>query len=146
MFRTGFPRHPCDSSHPCSVDACRFCPHFRECKSRRHLRRWSAASSANACARAKGGRSRIMTREKPHYAWSLMIDRTHPIPEIGRELGDLPASTLYLHPPADDALEDQTGGFSMHEPRIRARADQARSPAGIRYGRSLRCQNKSIAE
>ena len=87
-----------------------------------------------------------MTRERPHYAWSLMIDRTHSIPEIGRELGDLPTCALYLHLPADETLEDRTGGFSMHEPRIRACADPARSPAGIRYGRSLRCHDKSIAE
>ena len=43
----------------------------------------------------KGGRPRIMTPEKLRYAQSLMADRTRSIPEICRELGDLPSSTLY---------------------------------------------------
>ncbi len=55
---------------------------------------------------SRGGRGRIMTREKPHYAWSLMSDRTHSIPEICRELGDLPTSTLRHHLHTDETLED----------------------------------------
>ena len=98
--------------------------------------------------RRKGGRSCIMTREKPRYACSLMTDRTRSIPEICRELGNLPTSTLYRTP--TKRSRTRAGGFSMHEPasssRIWARADQARSPAGIRYGRSLRCHDKSTAE
>ena len=53
----------------------------------------------------KGGRSRIMTREKPHYAWSLMTDRTRSIPEIFRELGNFPTSTLYHYLHADETIE-----------------------------------------
>ena len=39
----------------------------------------------------KGGRPRVMTREKLRYAQSLMADRTRSIPEICRELGGIPA-------------------------------------------------------
>ena len=43
----------------------------------------------------KGGRPRVMTPEKLRYAQNLMSDRTRSIPDICRELGDLPTSTLY---------------------------------------------------
>ena len=38
----------------------------------------------------KGGRPRIMTLEKLRYAQNLMVDRARSIPDICRELGDLP--------------------------------------------------------
>ena len=53
----------------------------------------------------KGGRPRIMTREKLRYAQSLMRDRTRSIPEICRELGDLPSSTLYHYLYSDGTLK-----------------------------------------
>ena len=53
----------------------------------------------------KGGRPRIMTPEKLRYAQSLMADRTRSIPDICRELGDLPSSTLYHYLQADGTLK-----------------------------------------
>ena len=53
-------------------------------------------------ARARGrkkGRSRIMTPEKRRYAQSLMADPTRSIPEISREVGDLPPSRAALPVP-----------------------------------------------
>ena len=52
----------------------------------------------------KGGRPRIMTREKLSYAQNLMEDRERSIPEICRELGDIPLSTLYHYVHADGTL------------------------------------------
>ena len=46
-----------------------------------------------------------MTPEKLRYAQSLMADRTRSIPEICRELGNLPTSTLYHYLHADGALK-----------------------------------------
>ena len=54
----------------------------------------------------KGGRPRIMTLEKLRYAQNLMVDRARSIPDICRELGDLPASTLYHYLHADGTLKD----------------------------------------
>ena len=42
-----------------------------------------------------------MTAEKLRYGQRLMADRTRSIPAICREVGDLPASTLYHYPAAD---------------------------------------------
>ena len=53
----------------------------------------------------KGGRPRIMAPEKLRYAQSLMADRTRSIPDICRELGDLPSSTLYHYLHADGTLK-----------------------------------------
>lgn len=61
-----------------------------------------------AAARARGrngGRPRIMTPERLRYAQHLMADRTLSIPAICRELGDLPASTLYHYVHADGTLK-----------------------------------------
>ena len=49
--------------------------------------------AARARAR-KGGRPRIMTVDKLRYARLFMADRTRSIPEICRELDDMPGSTL----------------------------------------------------
>ena len=54
----------------------------------------------------KGGRPRVMTPEKLRYAQNLMSDRTRSIPDICRELGDLPTSTLYHYLHANGALKD----------------------------------------
>ena len=53
----------------------------------------------------KGGRPRIMTPEKLRYTQSLMADRRRSIPEIFRELGDLPTGTHYHHLHADGTLK-----------------------------------------
>ena len=61
-----------------------------------------------AAARArgrKGGRPRLMTPERLRYAQHLMFDRTRSIPAICRELGDVPASTLYHYLHADGTLK-----------------------------------------
>ena len=61
-----------------------------------------------AAARArgrKGGRPRLMTPERLRYAQHLMSDRTRSIPAICRELGDVPASTLYHYLHADGTLK-----------------------------------------
>ena len=54
----------------------------------------------------KGGRPRIMTPEKLRYAQSLMADRDRSIPNICRELGDIPTSTLYHYLHANGSLKD----------------------------------------
>ncbi len=65
-------------------------------------------SEGVAAARArgrKGGRPRVMTPERLRYAQHLMADQTRSIPSICRELGDLPASTLYHYVHADGSLK-----------------------------------------
>ena len=46
-----------------------------------------------------------MTAEKLRYAQSLMADRDCSIPEIWRELSDLPTNTLYHFLHADGTLK-----------------------------------------
>ncbi len=61
-----------------------------------------------AAARArgrKGGRPRLMTPERLRYAQHLMADNSRSIPSICRELGDVPASTLYHYLHADGTLK-----------------------------------------
>ena len=47
-----------------------------------------------------------MTVEKLRYAQHLMADRTRSIPSICKELGNVPASTLYHYLHADGALKE----------------------------------------
>ena len=54
----------------------------------------------------KGGRPRIMTPEKLRHAQNLIVDHTRSIPDICRELGNIPASTLYHYLHADGSLKD----------------------------------------
>ena len=54
----------------------------------------------------KGGRPRIMTADKLRYATHLMADRTLAIPDICRELDDMPSSTLYHYLHADGTLKE----------------------------------------
>jgi hypothetical protein len=53
----------------------------------------------------KGGRPRLMTPERLRYAQHLMADRERSVPAICRELGDVPASTLYHYLHADGTLK-----------------------------------------
>jgi DNA invertase Pin-like site-specific DNA recombinase len=53
----------------------------------------------------KGGRPRLMTPERLRYAQHLMSDQSRSIPSICRELGDVPASTLYHYLHADGTLK-----------------------------------------
>ena len=46
-----------------------------------------------------------MTSERLRYAQYLMADRMRSIPAICRELGDVPASTLYHYLHADGTLK-----------------------------------------
>ena len=59
-----------------------------------------------------------MTAERLRYAQSLMADRRRPIPEICRELGDIPTSTLYHYLHADGTLKRPARACSPHEPRV----------------------------
>lgn len=54
----------------------------------------------------KGGRPRVMTPEKLRYAQNFMADQTRSIPDICRELGGIPASTLYHYLHADGTLKE----------------------------------------
>ena len=54
----------------------------------------------------KGGRPRVMTPEKLRYAQNLMADQTRSIPDICRELGSIPTSTLYHYLHADGTLKE----------------------------------------
>ena len=47
-----------------------------------------------------------MTVEKLRYAQHLMADRERSIPSICKELGNVPASTLYHYLHADGALKE----------------------------------------
>jgi DNA invertase Pin-like site-specific DNA recombinase len=61
-----------------------------------------------AAARArgrKGGRPRRMTPERLRYAQHLMADASRSVPSICRELGGVPASTLYHYLHADGTLK-----------------------------------------
>jgi DNA invertase Pin-like site-specific DNA recombinase len=61
-----------------------------------------------AAARArgrKGGRPRLMTPERLRYAQHLMADGSRSVPSICRELGGMPASTLYHYLRADGTLK-----------------------------------------
>jgi DNA invertase Pin-like site-specific DNA recombinase len=61
-----------------------------------------------AAARARGrhgGRPRVMTVDRLRYAQHLMADQARSIPQIYRELGDMPASTLYHYLHADGTLK-----------------------------------------
>ena len=61
-----------------------------------------------AAARArgrKGGRPRLMTLERLRYAQHLMADKSRSVPSICRELGGVPASTLYHYLHADGTLK-----------------------------------------
>ncbi len=61
-----------------------------------------------AAARArgrKGGRPRLMTLERLRYAQHLMGDKGRSVPSICRELGGVPASTLYHYLHADGTLK-----------------------------------------
>ena len=65
-------------------------------------------SEGIAAARARGrngGRPRVMTPDKLRFAQHLMGDRERSIPAICRELGTLPASTLYHYLHADGSLK-----------------------------------------
>ena len=72
---------------------------------RSRVREGLKAARARARGR-KGGRPRIMTAEKLRYAQHLMADRTRSIPSICKELGNVPASTLYHCLHADGALKE----------------------------------------
>jgi DNA invertase Pin-like site-specific DNA recombinase len=54
----------------------------------------------------QGGRPRVMTPERLRFAQHLMADKTRTIPQICRELGDIPSSTLYHYVHADGTLKD----------------------------------------
>ena len=47
-----------------------------------------------------------MTPEKLRYAQNLMADQTRSIPDICRELGSIPASTLYHYLHANGTLKE----------------------------------------
>ena len=54
----------------------------------------------------KSGRPRIMTVDKLRYARHLMADQSRSVPDICRELDDMPTSTLYHYLHADGTLKD----------------------------------------
>ena len=54
----------------------------------------------------RGGRPRIMTVDKLRKARHLMADQSRSIPDICRELDDMPSSTLYHYLHADGTLKD----------------------------------------
>jgi len=83
-----------------------------------------------AAARArgrKGGRPRMMTPERLHYAQHLMGDRERSIPAICRELGDVPASTLYHYLHADGTLK-APGIALLNDGRAKGRTPRPQPP------------------
>jgi DNA invertase Pin-like site-specific DNA recombinase len=70
------------------------------------IRQW--AEEGITAARIHGrkrGRPRLMTPERLRHAQHLMADRNRSIPAICRELGGVPASTLYYYLRADGRLK-----------------------------------------
>ena len=61
--------------------------------------------AARACGR-KDGRPCIMIRENLCYAQNLIADRNRSTPDICRELGQIPTSTLYHYMHADGTLKE----------------------------------------
>jgi DNA invertase Pin-like site-specific DNA recombinase len=93
------------------------------------IRQRIAEGIAAARARGrKGGRPRVMTPEKLRYAQHPMADRSRGIPAICRELGDLPASTLYHYLHADGSLK--APGCEPLGTRTRADGEDPRGPRG----------------
>jgi DNA invertase Pin-like site-specific DNA recombinase len=93
------------------------------------IRQRIAEGIAAARARGrKGGRPRVMTPEKLRYAQHLMADQSRGIPAICRELGDLPASTLYHYLHADGSLK--APGCEPLGTRTRADGEDPRGPRG----------------
>ena len=91
-------------------------------------------------ARARGrngGRPRIMTVDKLRCARHLMANRTRSIPDICRELDDMPSSTLYHYVHADGTLKDP--GRRLFE----APAERQAAPASTRPidGAMLQCED-----
>ncbi len=79
----------------------------------------------------KGGRPRLMTPERLRYAQHLMADRARSIPAICRELGDVPASTLYHYLHADGTLKAQ--GLKLlgtEQPTGKAQSSTAQASLG----------------
>ena len=75
----------------------------------RNLIRQRVNEGIACCARsgaARGGRPRVMTPERLRFAQHLMADRTRTVPQICRELGDVPPSTLYHDLHADGSLKE----------------------------------------
>ena len=64
----------------------------------------------------KGGRPRIMTADKLRYARNLMADRSRAIPDICKELDDMPSSTLYHYLHSDGTLKAPGCRLLEHNP------------------------------
>ena len=95
-----------------------------------------------AAARArgrKGGRPRLMTAERLRYAQHLMADQERSIPAICRELGGVPASTLYHYLHADGTLKKpgvallgaEAGGGSGERRSCTAPTDESAMAAAV---------------
>jgi DNA invertase Pin-like site-specific DNA recombinase len=70
------------------------------------IRQWAEEGVTAARIRGrKWGRPRLMTPERLRHAQHLMADRSRSIPAICRELGGVPASTLYHYLRADGTLK-----------------------------------------
>lgn len=86
---------------------------------------------AAACARGrKGGRPRVMTPERLRNAQHLMADQTRNIPVICRELGDMPASTLYHYYAHADGSLKAPGRKLLDTDMHGAGADPAKEASG----------------
>jgi DNA invertase Pin-like site-specific DNA recombinase len=86
---------------------------------------------AAACAHGrKGGRPRVMTPERLRYGQHLMAEQTRSIPAICRELGDMPASTLYHYVHADGSLK-APGRKLLDTDMHGAGADPAKGASGV---------------
>ena len=68
-----------------------------------------------------------MTVDKLRYAPHLMADRSRSIPDICRELDDMPSSTLYHYLHADSRLKDPGVVFSKRMPTTKDARPDSRS-------------------
>ena len=97
---------PMDTTTPAGRAFLQIQPAFAEMERNVIRQRVLEGMQAARARERKGGRPRIMTIDKLRYARHLVSARTRSIPDICRELDDMPASTLYHYLHADGTLKD----------------------------------------
>ena len=84
--------------------------------------------------RRLGGRRHVhrqRTAEKLRYAQHLMADLSRSIPDVCRERGGIPTSTLYQHVAADGSPKEPSAHWITVRPRRPGNPDVASPPAVV---------------
>lgn len=96
---------PMDTTTPAGRAFLRIQAAFAEMERNLICQRANEGLNAGRARGRQGGRPPIMTPERLRFAHP-MADKTRTIPQICRELGDIPSSTLYHYVHADGTLKD----------------------------------------